>query len=397
MPLGTPEGRSQRIMADARDYLYMDRALKLARRGLFTADPNPRVGCVLVKGEAIIGEGWHARAGDAHAEIAALQQAGSEARGSTAYVTLEPCCHHGRTPPCTEALLQAGVVRVCAAMEDPHERVAGRGFAQLRAAGVVVESGLLAAQARALNPGFISRMTRGRPFVRCKLAMSLDGRTALASGESQWITAAAARRDGQRLRARSSAIMTGVATVLADNPSLNVRLAGETVLQPWRVILDTDLRTPVTAKTLGLPGTVVIFTAVEDVVRRAPLEALGVRIHRVSRRGTGVDLARVLAQLAQDEINEVHLECGATLAGALLREHLLDELVIYMAPLLLGDGARGLFHLPGLTRMSERISLEIVEIRSVGEDWRITARPLAGIPGGGRSGESNSANDVNFK
>ncbi|HMR03533.1 MAG TPA: bifunctional diaminohydroxyphosphoribosylaminopyrimidine deaminase/5-amino-6-(5-phosphoribosylamino)uracil reductase RibD, partial [Candidatus Competibacter phosphatis] len=242
------------------DHRYMARALTLARRGLYGTDPNPRVGCVLVDNGAIVGEGWHERAGEAHAEVIALEAAGDRARGATAYVTLEPCCHHGRTAPCTDALLHAGIGRMVAAMPDPNPQVAGKGLKQLRDAGVVVDCGLLEAEARALNPGFIQRMTQGRPFVRVKLAMSLDGRTALASGESRWLTGEAARQDVQRLRARASAILTGIGTLLADDPNLNVRLP-EAERQPLRVILDTTLRTPPTAQTLRLPGSVLIFTA----------------------------------------------------------------------------------------------------------------------------------------
>ena len=357
------------------DYRYMARALTLARRGLYSTDPNPRVGCVLVREGVIVGEGWHERAGEAHAEVIALDAAGERARGATAYVTLEPCCHYGRTPPCTDALLNAGVTRVVAAMADPNPQVAGRGLALLRAAGVVVECGLLETEARALNPGFIQRMTTGRPWVRVKLAMSLDGRTALASGESQWLTGEAARQDVQRLRARASAILTGIGTVLADDPSLNVRLP-EAERQPLRVILDTELRTPPTARTLRLPGSVLIFTAVADPATQAPLRAAGADIVVVPRTERGLNLHAVMAELARRECNEVHVECGPTLAGALLQAGLVDELVIYMAPLLLGDKARGLFQLPELTRMSERRELEILETRAVGTDWRITIRSL---------------------
>ncbi|MEE4376378.1 MAG: bifunctional diaminohydroxyphosphoribosylaminopyrimidine deaminase/5-amino-6-(5-phosphoribosylamino)uracil reductase RibD [Candidatus Competibacteraceae bacterium] len=363
-------------MADARDHYYMTRALVLARQGLYSTDPNPRVGCVLVKDDQIVGEGWHVRAGEAHAEINALDMAGSQANGATVYVTLEPCCHHGRTSPCTDALLDAGVTRVVAAMEDPNPQVTGRGLAQLQAAGVIVECGLLAAEAAALNPGFIQRMQRSRPWVRCKLAMSLDGRTALASGESQWITGAAARLDVHRLRARSSAIMTGVATVLADDPSLNVRLPEEVDRQPLRVILDPELRTPPTAHTLTLAGQVLIFTAVAEARYYAPLQEAGADIQVLPRHADGLPLPAVLAELARREINEVHLECGATLAGALTHAGLLDELIVYLAPCLLGDSARGLLHLPELSRMSERITLDIADIRAVGQDWRITAYPV---------------------
>ena len=357
------------------DYRCMARALTLARRGLYSADPNPRVGCVLLQNGDIVGEGWHERAGEAHAEVIALAAAGQRAQGATVYVTLEPCCHYGRTPPCTEALLQAGVARVVAAMRDPNPQVAGQGLAILREAGVVVDCGLLEAEARALNPGFIQRMTASRPWLRIKLAMSLDGRTALASGESQWLTGDAARRDVQRLRARSSAILTGIGTVLADDPALNVRLP-ETIRQPLRVILDSRLRTPPTARTLHLPGSVLIFTAVADPDRQAPLRAAGADITVVPNAGPGLDLAAIMAELARRECNEVQVECGPTLAGALLQAGLMDELVIYMAPLLLGDQARGLFQLPELTRMEERRELKLVETRAVGKDWRLRFRPV---------------------
>jgi diaminohydroxyphosphoribosylaminopyrimidine deaminase/5-amino-6-(5-phosphoribosylamino)uracil reductase len=349
-------------------------ALRLARKGLFTTTPNPRVGCVLVKDQSIVGEGWHARSGEAHAEINALAMAGDKARGATAYVTLEPCRHFGRTPPCVQALLAAGITRVVTAMEDPNPQVAGQGLVQLRNTGIAVECGVMETEARALNPGFITRMTQGRPFVRCKLAMSLDGRTAMASGESQWITGAAAREDVQRLRARSCAIMTGVGTILADDPSLNVRLPGEMPRQPLRVILDPELETPPDARTLWLDGDTLIFTGLTKTPAFKPLQATGAEIQTLPRRGRGLDLEFALEELARREINEVHLECGATLAGAMLAAGLVDELVIYMAPRVMGDGARGLFHLPGLTRMAEAIPMEIVDIRAVGQDWRITTR-----------------------
>ena len=353
----------------------MARALTLARRGLYSSDPNPRVGCVLLQNGDIVGEGWHERAGEAHAEVIALEAAGWRARGATVYVTLEPCCHYGRTPPCTKALLQAGVARVVAAMRDPNPQVAGQGLAILREAGVTVDCGLLEAEARALNPGFIQRMTTGRPWLRVKLAMSLDGRTALASGESQWLTGAAARQDVQRLRARSSAILTGIGTVLADDPALNVRLP-ETIRQPLRVILDSRLRTPPTAQTLQLPGSALIVSAVADPDRQAPLRAAGADITVVPNAGQGLELTAIMAELACRECNEVQVECGPTLAGALLQAGLMDELVIYMAPLLLGDQARGLFQLPELTRMEERRELELVETRAVGKDWRLRFRPV---------------------
>ena len=358
------------------DHRYMARALTLARRGLYGTDPNPRVGCVLVDNGAIVGEGWHERAGEAHAEVIALEAAGGRARGATAYVTLEPCCHHGRTAPCTDALLHAGIGRMVAAMPDPNPQVAGKGLKQLRDAGVIVDCGLLEAEARALNPGFIQRMTQGRPFVRVKLAMSLDGRTALASGESRWLTGEAARQDVQRLRARASAILTGIGTLLADDPNLNVRLP-EAERQPLRVILDTTLCTPPTAQTLRLPGSVLIFTAVADAALHAPLQAAGAEIVVTPRAEQGLNLRAVMAELTRRECNEIHVECGPILAGALLQAGLLDELVVYMAPVLLGDKARGLFELPELRRMSERTALEVVETQAVGKDWRLTLRSMS--------------------
>lgn len=373
-------------MIEARDHAYMSRALELARRGLYTTDPNPRVGCVLVSDGEVVGEGWHEFAGGPHAEVHALRQAGRRAAGATAYVTMEPCRHHGRTPPCTDALIIAGVGRVVAAMPDPDPRTAGEGFVRLREAGIAIDSGLLEAEAVALNPGFVSRHRRHRPFVRCKLGMTLDGRTATATGESRWITAAAARRDVQRLRARSSAIMTGIGTVLQDDPALTVRadelFAGDDAAGidrsrlhvPLRVIVDSRLRLPVSARLLAQAGPVMIATAGSgertDLCGRE-----GVEIRRFAANGNArVDLAALLAFLAERQVNELLLEAGPTLCGAMLAAGLIDELVIYMAPKLLGDGARGMFTLPGLERLDQAIGLEVTDIRSVGEDWRITAR-----------------------
>lgn len=359
------------------DYHYMSHALQLAERGLYTTDPNPRVGCVLVKNGSVVGEGWHVRAGEAHAEINALAQAGAAARAATAYVTLEPCCHHGRTPPCSDALIKAGVTRVVAAMVDPNPQVAGQGLAQLQAAGIAIAHGVLAAQAEALNPGFVMRMRKGRPFVRAKLAMSLDGRTAMASGESKWITGEAARADVQRLRARSGAIITGIGTVLADDPSLTVRLEGEGAehpRQPLRVVLDPHLSLPPTARLLALPGRTLVFTAVNDAAPREQLLRAGAEVVRIASLEDALDLHAMLEILAREQINEALLETGAILSGAMLRAGLIDELVIYMAPHLMGDGARGLFHLPGLIEMKDRVALDITDIRAVGKDWRITCK-----------------------
>ena len=360
-------------MRSATDHEYMAHALRLAARGLHTTDPNPRVGCVIVSGDDIIGEGWHMRAGEAHAEVAALAQAGTGARGATAYVTLEPCCHHGRTPPCTDALKKAGVARVVVGMEDPNPQVAGKGIEALEAAGIGVTCGVLAAQAAVLNPGFVSRMQTGRPYVRSKLAMSLDGRTAMASGESQWITGTPARDDVQRLRARASAVLSGIGTVLADDPSLNVRVENFDVLQPLRVILDSRLQLPPTAKLLGLPGNTLVLTGSADDSKRAALANAGAEVVTVPLDGDRLDLNRVMQVLGERDINEVHVEAGAVLNGALLQAGLVDELVIYVAPHLMGDAARGLFSLPGMERMDQRINLSISDIRAVGEDWRITA------------------------
>ncbi|HNF66075.1 MAG TPA: bifunctional diaminohydroxyphosphoribosylaminopyrimidine deaminase/5-amino-6-(5-phosphoribosylamino)uracil reductase RibD [Plasticicumulans sp.] len=354
----------------------MARALALAARGLNTTSPNPRVGCVLVAPDGeVIGEGWHERAGEPHAEVHALRAAGGRARGATAYVTLEPCSHHGRTPPCADALIEAGVARVVAAMADPNPQVAGRGLARLRAAGIAVECGLLEAEAQALNAGFVRRMTRARPWLRLKLAASLDARTALASGESQWITGEAARADVQRLRARACAVLTGSGTVLADDPGLDVRLPG-TQRQPLRVVLDTGLRTPLAARLIGRPGrTLIVCGPQAGVAEAAALAAYGVDIERVPVQGGGLDLDAVLASLAARGCNEVHAECGARLAGALLAAGRVDELVVYLAPLLLGDAARGLARLPGLERMEQRLEFDWTDVRSVGRDLRLTLAP----------------------
>ncbi len=371
-------------MKPSDDLRHMAQALQLARLGLYSTHPNPRVGCVLLREGRLVGEGWHRRAGAPHAEREALAAAGAAARGATAYVTLEPCCHHGRTPPCTDGLIEAGVGRVVAAMQDPNPLVAGKGLAQLEQAGIQVESGLLEEQARVLNPGFIKRMTRGLPLVRCKLAMSLDGRTAMASGESQWITSEQARRDVQLLRARSEAIVTGIGTVLADDPSMNVRLvpselpgmsAEDSLIQPVRVVLDSRLRMPPTACMLDLPGQTLVMCIDQDPTHAVRLETAGAQVREMAESNGQVDLEQALRYLGRQEINEVLLETGPTLAGSALAAGLVDELVIYMAPHLMGDRAQGLFSLPALRHMRERIDLDISDIRAVGRDWRITAVP----------------------
>lgn len=357
----------------AEDGRHMARALQLARRGLYTTDPNPRVGCVLVRDGGVVGEGWHERAGGPHAEVVALAAAGERSRGATAYVSLEPCCHHGRTPPCTQALIAAGVARVVAAMPDPNPKVASQGISELEQAGIRVEIGLMQAEAERLNRGFLSRMTRARPWVRIKLAASLDGRTALASGESKWITGEAARADVQRLRASSSAILTGVGTVLADDPSLTVR-DFDIGRQPLRVVVDGHMSLRADTRLLHLPGKTLVVTAVDDDDYAEPLLAAGAEVMVLSAGPDAVDLAALMQDLAQREVNDVLVEAGATLCGALLRAGLVDELVLYLAPHLLGSGARGLFDLPGLESMRDRRALEIQDVRAVGQDWRITAR-----------------------
>lgn len=362
------------MMFTANDHRHMARALQLAARALFTTDPNPRVGCVLVRDGQVVGEGWHVRAGEPHAEIHALGQAGAQARGATAYITLEPCCHHGRTPPCTQALIEAGVTRVIAAMEDPNPLVTGNGLRALQQAGIETGSGVLAAEAAQLNPGFVKRMRSGMPWVRCKLAMSLDGRTAMASGESRWISGAAARRDVQRLRARSSAVLTGIGTVLADDPSLKVRLeeTGES-RQPLRVVLDSRLRMPTGARLLGLPGATRILTVAADAQKAATLAQGETSVVTLPGKEGRLDLTAVMHYLGAQQQNEIHVEAGPTLCGALLQAGLVDELIIYLAPHLMGNAARGLFQLPGLERMEQRVKLNIADIRAVGDDWRITA------------------------
>ncbi len=366
------------------DRVHMARALRLAVLGLYTAEPNPRVGCVLVRDGEVVGEGWHQRTGGPHAERLALAMAGERARGATAFVSLEPCCHHGKTPPCTDGLIEAGITRVVAAMRDPNPLVAGAGLARLRAQGIAVVEGLLEEEARRLNPGFIKRMEQGLPYVRCKLAASLDGRTAMASGESQWITSEAARRDVQYLRARSSAILTGVGTVLADDPSLNVRLAARDlpgvepegpVRQPLRVVVDSRLRTPPTARMLGLPGTTLIACLAPEPSHAAQTKDAGAQVLATPAGPGGVDLEYLLRYLARQDINEVLIEAGTTLAGAALQAGLVDELVLYLAPHLMGDAGRGLCHLPGLELMGDRLPLVIRDVRLVGPDLRVTAIP----------------------
>jgi diaminohydroxyphosphoribosylaminopyrimidine deaminase/5-amino-6-(5-phosphoribosylamino)uracil reductase len=392
------------------DQRYMARAIELARRGWYTCMPNPRVGCVIVSyvdhcadaNEAasgtcgrIIGEGWHVRAGEGHAEVNALadarKRAPGEIKGATAYVTLEPCSHYGRTPPCSEGLIEAGIGRVVYAMQDPNPQVSGRGLAMLAAAGIELDGPLAESEARQLNPGFIKRMETGLPLVRAKSAMSVDGRTAMASGESQWITGPAARAEVQRLRALSAAIVSGVDSVLMDDSSLTVR-ATELALaalpedvnanelaqrQPLRVVLDSWLRLPVDAAILRQPGRTVVMTISSDPITRTELEDAGAEVVVLSAENGHVSPRAVLRWLADQQCNEILLETGATLAGAWLQARLVDELKIFMAPVLMGNQARGLYDLP-YKKMAQKTPLTVTDIRAVGDDWLITATPVYG-------------------
>ncbi|GMQ55223.1 bifunctional diaminohydroxyphosphoribosylaminopyrimidine deaminase/5-amino-6-(5-phosphoribosylamino)uracil reductase RibD [Halopseudomonas aestusnigri] len=368
----------------AADREWMSRALMLAERGVYTTEPNPRVGCVLVADGRIVGEGWHVRAGEGHAEVNALAQAGDLARGATAYVTLEPCSHFGRTPPCADALVKAGVSRVVSAMQDPNPQVAGNGLNRLREAGIEVDCGLLEAQAQALNPGFIKRTQQGLPWVRVKLAMSLDGRTAMASGESKWITGPAARADVQRLRARSGAVVSGADSVLLDDSALTVRAAelglpadeaaAAAERQPLRVLIDSLRRVPLDQRFFRETGpTLVISTSAEQAAD--DYRAAGSELLAVPGADGKVDLHAVLQTLAERGCNEVLVEAGAGLSGAFWRAGLVDELIVYMAPRLLGSQARPLMQLP-FESMSEAMDVAIVDMRAIGQDWRITARPI---------------------
>ncbi len=370
-------------MWTASDYQYMSRAIQIARRGLYSTDPNPRVGCVIVKGNTVLAEGWHQKAGHPHAEIEALKNASenhtsADITGATCYVSLEPCVHHGRTSPCTESLIDSGIKRVVTAMLDPNPLVSGKGLQQLNDAGIETANGLMEAQARELNPGFEMRMRNGRPFVRCKLAMSLDGRTALVDGESKWISSAESRMDVQKLRARSSAIMTGVGTVIEDDPSMNVRSSEgkktDHQRQPLRVILDSELDISLDAKILSLPGDAMIFHASENSDKKQKLANIGVDLISVEAKRGAAFLEYVLRYLAREkEINEVLLEAGSTLSGEMLQAGLIDELIVYLAPTLLGPDAKSLFQLPMIKNMKDRISLNFSDIRTIGQDIRIKA------------------------
>ncbi|CAK9884095.1 MAG: Riboflavin biosynthesis protein RibD [Candidatus Erwinia impunctatus] len=365
------------------DEIFMARALELARRGFFTTTPNPNVGCVIVRDGQIVGEGYHYRAGEPHAEIHALRMAGEKAAGATAYVTLEPCSHHGRTPPCCDALIAAGVSRVVAAMQDPNPQVAGRGLHRLQQAGVSVTHGLLSHHAESVNRGFLKRMRTGFPWIQLKTGMSLDGRTAMASGESQWITSAASRRDVQRFRAQSSAILSSSATVLADDPSLTVRwdeldqesqallAASSDLRQPVRVIIDSQCRVTPTRRIITQPGETWLVRPHADKQMWPPgVEQISLALHQGR-----TDLIALLLLLGRRQINTLWVEAGAELTGALLSAGLVDELILYMAPKLLGDNARGLCHLPGLTSLADAPDMVFSDVRQVGADLRISLRP----------------------
>ncbi|MGR9074309.1 MAG: bifunctional diaminohydroxyphosphoribosylaminopyrimidine deaminase/5-amino-6-(5-phosphoribosylamino)uracil reductase RibD [Gammaproteobacteria bacterium] len=351
----------------------MVRALQLARRGCYTTDPNPRVGCVIVSGGIVVGEGWHRRAGGKHAEVLALEAAGGKAAGATAFVTLEPCSHHGRTPPCCDALIEAGVARVVAAMPDPNPMVSGSGLKRLEEAGIEVACGLLRQDAEALNAGFISRMTLGRPYITGKIACSMDGRSAMASGESRWITSSESRRDVHQRRAASSAVLTGIGTVLADDPRLNARLeTGADILQPLRVVLDSSLRMPTTAAMLKTPGITLVLTTSDNLRKKQALERAGAEVQRLPQDSSGkVDVDAVMQCLSDRQINEVLVEAGPGLNGALLRRNLVDEWLVYMAPHIMGDRGQGLFSLCGLETMADRIELKLIDSRRIGPDLRM--------------------------
>ncbi|WP_237444204.1 bifunctional diaminohydroxyphosphoribosylaminopyrimidine deaminase/5-amino-6-(5-phosphoribosylamino)uracil reductase RibD [Sinobacterium norvegicum] len=377
-------------MTNARDQYYMAEAIALAKKGLMTTSPNPRVGCVLVKDDVVVGRGYHLRAGEGHAEVNALADAGVNAQGCTAYVTLEPCSHTGRTGPCCQALANAGVARVVVAMQDPNPQVGGSGLQYLRDQGIAVDVGVLEQQARALNPGFIRRMTHGLPLVTAKLASSVDGRTAMASGESQWITGPAARTQVQQLRARSCAIITGIGSILLDDSSLTLRrdelgldaeLSEQVVRrQPIRVVLDSRLRMPLSAKILRQTGRTIIAYHYADAERLEALSNAGAELVQLPLRDGHVDGLALLRWLAeQQQCNEVLLETGSQLAGGWLQQGLIDRLKIFMAPKLLGSQARPLFTLP-LAAMSEQVELAIDDIRAVGDDWLISAAPVYSTP-----------------
>ncbi|MDL1865734.1 bifunctional diaminohydroxyphosphoribosylaminopyrimidine deaminase/5-amino-6-(5-phosphoribosylamino)uracil reductase RibD [Betaproteobacteria bacterium PRO4] len=362
-------------MFTAPDYSYMSHALRLAEKGMFTTSPNPRVGCVIVNNGKVVGTGWHERAGEPHAEVHALREAGNQARGATVYVTLEPCSHYGRTPPCVDTLIEAGVGKVVMAVDDPAPHVNGQGKKKLQAAGIEVQSGLLADEAGELNIGFMTRMHAGRPWVRTKIAASLDGKTALNNGKSQWITNEPARRDGHKWRARSCAVLTGIGSVKKDDPLLTVRHI-ESSRQPVRVVVDSNLEMPLQARLLHNADTVWIFTVHTGREKIHRLEDAGAHVVVLPDVSGRVDLKAMMMKLAEQEINELLVEAGSVLNGALVAAGLIDEIIFYFAPCLLGDSARGMLTLPEISDLSGKQALKITDIRTIGADIRLVARFL---------------------
>lgn len=362
-------------MTTNQEIVWMSEALKLAALGRFTSDPNPNVGCIIVKDDQIVGRGWHRKAGEPHAEVYALKEAGDSAHGATVYVTLEPCNHHGKTPPCTQALIDAKIMRVVICCQDPNPKVSGKGIKLLQQAGIETTLGLLEPQSQALNRGFFKRMTTGSPWVSAKTAASIDGRTALASGQSQWITDAAARNDVQQWRAQASAILTGSGTVLADNPALNVRL-DNVERQPLRVLLDTNLSVSCDARFFDSSDQTLVYTQSDDAGLHQRFSDSGIEVVRFNSGKSTIDLNAVLQDLGEREINEVWVEAGATLSGSFLDHKLVDELIIYLAPSLLGASSRGMFQLTNLESLGDAMSLKWKDIRQLGDDLRVIATPI---------------------
>ncbi len=382
----------QQPLAPGDDERFMARALALAAKGINTTHPNPRVGCVVVRDGAVAGEGWHRIAGEEHAEIIALRQAGKRAKGATLYLTLEPCSHHGKTPPCVNAVIKAGISRAVIAMEDPNPLVNRAGISALQGAGIAVTLGVGKQPAQKLNRGFCKRILHGRPWVTLKMAVSLDGKTAMASGESQWITCAAARRDAHKLRAASSAILTGVGTVLRDDPQMTARPEGAEAVerQPLRVILDSHLSTPRQAKILQPPGRALIITTAGNDRDAEILSGDAVEVIPCRERAGRIDLRRVMTELADREINELMLEAGPRLSGNMLKQQLVDQVIIYMAPDLLGNDARGMFNIPGLESMADKHRLAFRDVRMIGGDLRLSLDIVAPKPASGSGPGSDS-------
>ena len=358
----------------AADNDYMATALSLAKQGMYTAHPNPRVGCVIVRNDQIVGQGWHQITGGPHAEVAALEEAGDNARNATAYVTLEPCAHQGNTGPCCDALVAAGLSRVVIAVEDPFSEVAGQGKSKIEAAGIDVSVGLLESEARSLNSGYFSRIQRERPFVRLKVATSIDGATAMSDGESKWITGDSARQDVQKLRASSGGVMTGIGTVISDNPKLTVRDASITTRQPIRALLDSQLRASTKAHIFEESAATLVFCVNDE--RRESYENSHAKVHKVAATDKRPDLPMVLKILAEEGINDLLVEAGSVLSGNLIENNLIDELVIYQAPHIMGSNTKPMFLTPQWKSLQDRLSLDIQDIRKIGADYRITARPI---------------------